>query len=64
MILTRQLAFRVGDFTLKGIDLEVEQGQYMVLLGPPGSAREAKREMGSCAQLPRFEQGGTFGSAT
>ena len=39
MIRTEQLSFTIGDFQLRDLSLEVEDGQYFVLLGPPGSGK-------------------------
>ncbi|MHC4571975.1 MAG: ABC transporter ATP-binding protein [Planctomycetota bacterium] len=39
MIQTVQLSFSIGDFQLCRLNLEVTQGQYFVLLGPPGSGK-------------------------
>ena len=39
MISTDQLSCRIGDFHLHPFSLEIEQGQYFVLLGPPGSGK-------------------------
>jgi ABC-type Fe3+/spermidine/putrescine transport system ATPase subunit len=39
MIRTDQLSFSIGDFQLRHFNLEVREGQYFVLLGPPGSGK-------------------------
>ncbi len=39
MIRTEALTFSVGEFLLNQIDLNVAQGEYFVLLGPPGSGK-------------------------
>lgn len=39
MIRTDRLSFSIGDFQLHQFSLEVTQGQYFVLLGPPGSGK-------------------------
>ena len=39
MIRTSKVKFKIGDFELSDIDLEISKGQYFVLLGPPGSGK-------------------------
>ncbi|MHC4911979.1 MAG: ABC transporter ATP-binding protein, partial [Planctomycetota bacterium] len=39
MIRTDGLSFRIGDFQLCQLGLEVARGEYFVLLGPPGSGK-------------------------
>ncbi len=39
MIQIRALETRLGDFHLGPLDLEVNQGQYFVLMGPPGAGK-------------------------
>ena len=39
MIRTDQLSFKIGDFQLNQVSIEVPQGEYFVLLGPPGSGK-------------------------
>jgi len=39
MIRTERLSFSIGDFQLCQVGLEVAQGEYFVLLGPPGSGK-------------------------
>ena len=39
MIRTEALTFSVGEFLLNQVDLNVAQGEYFVLLGPPGSGK-------------------------
>jgi ABC-type Fe3+/spermidine/putrescine transport system ATPase subunit len=39
MIRAERLSFHIGDFQLRQLDLDVAQGKYFVLLGPPGSGK-------------------------
>jgi ABC-type Fe3+/spermidine/putrescine transport system ATPase subunit len=39
MIRVARLLFSIGDFRLDQLNLEVAQGQYFVMLGPPGSGK-------------------------
>ena len=39
MIRTSKVSFRIGDFRLSDINLEISQGEYFVLLGSPGSGK-------------------------
>ncbi len=39
MIRTDQLSFKIGDFQLNQVSIKVPQGEYFVLLGPPGSGK-------------------------
>jgi len=39
MIRADRISFRVGDFKLRNLSLEVRAGTYFVLLGPPGSGK-------------------------
>lgn len=39
MIHADQLSFKIGQFKLRNISLEVAKGQYFVMLGPPGSGK-------------------------
>lgn len=39
MIRTEELVLNVGEFVLGPVDLEVNAGEYFVLLGPPGSGK-------------------------
>lgn len=44
MIRVEGLRYAVGDFGLRGIDLEIPSGEYFVLLGPPGSGKTVLME--------------------
>lgn len=39
MIKTDKLCFQVGSFALRDVNLDIDAGQYFVLLGPPGSGK-------------------------
>jgi molybdate/tungstate transport system ATP-binding protein len=39
MIRTEKLCFRIGNFEMKDLSIEVPAGQYFVLLGPPGAGK-------------------------
>ena len=39
MIRTEKLLFRIGEFRLNQVSIEVSDGQYFSLLGPPGSGK-------------------------
>lgn len=44
MIRTNRLSFEIGDFRLDGVSIEVDEGEYFVLLGPPGSGKSVLLE--------------------
>ncbi|MCK4999190.1 MAG: ATP-binding cassette domain-containing protein, partial [Anaerohalosphaera sp.] len=39
MIRTENMSFSVGEFCLDDFNIEIERGQYFVMLGPPGSGK-------------------------
>lgn len=39
MIRTKDLSFKIGDFSLVDFNVEIAQGEYFVMLGPPGSGK-------------------------
>jgi len=39
MIRTEQISFHIGAFQLQQLNIEIKQGQYFALLGPPGSGK-------------------------
>ena len=39
MIRTEGLTFKIGDFQLYDISIEIPNGEYFSLLGPPGSGK-------------------------
>jgi len=39
MIRTEQISFRIGAFALQSVSCQIPNGQYFVLLGPPGSGK-------------------------
>ena len=44
MLEVKDLCVQLGSFSLKGIDLDVKDGEYFVLLGPTGSGKTALLE--------------------
>jgi ABC-type sugar transport system ATPase subunit len=39
MITIKNLSARLGDFSLKEIDLDIRDGEYFVVLGPTGAGK-------------------------
>jgi molybdate transport system ATP-binding protein len=39
MITIKHLSARLGDFSLKEIDLDIREGEYFVILGPTGAGK-------------------------
>ena len=39
MIRTEEIVFNVGEFELKRLSIEIGDGEYFILLGPPGSGK-------------------------
>jgi ABC-type sugar transport system ATPase subunit len=39
MITIKHLSARLGDFSLKEIDLDIRKGEYFVILGPTGAGK-------------------------
>lgn len=58
MIRTEELVLKVGDFQLGPVGLEVNPGEYFVLLGPPGSGKSLLLE--SVCGLKRIQSGAVF----
>jgi ABC-type sugar transport system ATPase subunit len=58
MIRAENIRFRIGDFRLNDVSLEVGQGEYFVLLGPPGSGKSLFLE--TVCGLRRTESGRIF----
>ena len=55
MIKAENLHFRIGNFAMKGVSFEVRNGEYFVLLGPPGSGKTLLLE--SLCGLRKLESG-------
>jgi ABC-type sugar transport system ATPase subunit len=58
MIRAENVTFRVGEFQLNELSLEVEKGEYFVLLGPPGSGKTLFLEL--ICGLRRLQAGRLF----
>ena len=58
MICVENLAFSVGEFRLREASLKVGDGEYFVLLGPPGSGKSIFLEC--LCGLNRVESGRVF----
>ncbi|MHC4147597.1 MAG: ATP-binding cassette domain-containing protein, partial [Planctomycetota bacterium] len=39
MIRTEEISFSVGTFQLQRLSIEIAKGEYLILLGPPGSGK-------------------------
>lgn len=55
MIRAESVTFRVGEFQLNKVSLEVNKGEYFVLLGPPGSGKTLFLEV--LCGLRRLQEG-------
>ena len=55
MITIKHLSARLGDFSLKEIDLDIREGEYFVILGPTGAGKTVLIE--SLAGLHRLTSG-------
>ncbi len=58
MIRTEDMTFSVGTFRLQRLSVEIAQGEYLVMLGPPGSGKTIFLEC-MCG-LKRIESGRIF----
>jgi len=58
MIRTENLSFSIGEFRLENASLEVADGEYFVLLGPPGSGKSVLLEC--LCGLNRVQSGRVF----
>jgi ABC-type Fe3+/spermidine/putrescine transport system ATPase subunit len=58
MIRSDQLCFRIGEFALRQVSLDVADGEYFVLLGPPGAGKSIFLEC--LCGLNRVESGTIF----
>lgn len=55
MIRTEEITFSVGTFQLQRLSVEIEEGEYLVVLGPPGSGKTVFLEC--ICGLKRLESG-------
>lgn len=55
MIRTENITFRVGTFQLQRLSMEIAQGEYFILLGPPGAGKTVFLEC--ICGLKRLESG-------
>lgn len=55
MILIKNLSKKIGDFSLKNINLTIEKGDYFTILGPSGSGKTLLLEI--IAGLLKFDSG-------
>ncbi len=55
MIRTEEITFRVGTFQLQRLSIEIANGEYLILLGPPGSGKTIFLEC--ICGLKRLESG-------
>ena len=58
MIRTEEITFRVGAFKLQRLSMEIAKGEYLILLGPPGSGKTVFLEC--ICGLKRLESGKIF----
>ena len=50
-----QKSYRNGDQVLqvlKDIDLDVEEGEFLAIMGPSGSGKSVREQTGSCSESP------------
>lgn len=58
MIRTEEITFRVGAFKLQRLSMQIAKGEYLILLGPPGSGKTVFLEC--ICGLKRLELGKIF----
>jgi len=58
MICAEEVSFRIGDFNLRQVSLELDKGEYFVLLGPPGAGKSIFLEC--LCGLKRIDSGRVF----